>query len=470
MKAAVYLRISKDDKRDELGISRQRKHCVALCESKGWAYAEYPDNDTSATKRKIRRNYQAMLEDIRNGAVGAVVVYHLDRLHRQPRELEEFIDLADQYQLALATCTGDVNLATDNGRLIARITGAVARAEIERKSQRMKDRYAQDRERGKPYTAAKAFGYVGGPGERHHLDPQPARAVRKAYHDVLAGHSINGIAKAWNAEGFTSARGKAWTQQGVRAVLLNPKNAGLISLHGEIVTDDNGQPIKADWPAIVKPEIFESVRALLTNPDRTVSRSTTGRKYLLSGLAVCGKCGAKVTSSMPPAHRNQGPRYQCKKCYGVAKRMDAVDDYVLNVVAERLSRDDAVDLLTRKDRPDLPELHARANALRAKQDGMAAAHSRDEVTLSQLVTFNRSVDAQLAEIDSQMLDASRARVLDGVIAGNAAEVRKRLDALPLDRQRAVIDLLLTVAIMPGRGRGPLRPELLPIAWKGDGDE
>jgi Resolvase, N terminal domain len=75
-----------------------------------------------------------MLADIRNGKIQPVVAWHLDRLHRRPVELEDFIALADEKRVALATVTGDVDLSTDNGRLIVRLTGAVARAEVEQKS------------------------------------------------------------------------------------------------------------------------------------------------------------------------------------------------------------------------------------------------------------------------------------------------------------------------------------------------
>jgi DNA invertase Pin-like site-specific DNA recombinase len=48
------------------------------------------------------------------------------------------VALADENRIALATVAGDVDLSTDNGRLIARITGAVTRSEVERKSARQK--------------------------------------------------------------------------------------------------------------------------------------------------------------------------------------------------------------------------------------------------------------------------------------------------------------------------------------------
>jgi DNA invertase Pin-like site-specific DNA recombinase len=147
MEAAVYLRQSVDRYGDELAISRQREDCLKLCDQRGWSPHEYVDNDTSATKGR-RHAYEKMLDDIRAGHIGAVVVWDLDRLHRRPMELEHFIDLADEKHVALASIGGDADLSTDNGRLFARIKGAVARAEIERKSARMKRAARQRAEAG----------------------------------------------------------------------------------------------------------------------------------------------------------------------------------------------------------------------------------------------------------------------------------------------------------------------------------
>ncbi len=55
----------------------------------------YVDDDRSAYSGKPRPEYRRMLADIADGAIDAVVVWHLDRLHRQPRELEEFFEVCD---------------------------------------------------------------------------------------------------------------------------------------------------------------------------------------------------------------------------------------------------------------------------------------------------------------------------------------------------------------------------------------
>ena len=110
-------------------------------------------------QRQARPDYARMLTDIRAGRIDAVVVAQLDRLHRRPIELEEFINLADEKHLALACVSGDVDLATDDGRFMARVMGAVARKEMERKCWRFKRAAEQRAETGEQWWSVRPFGF-----------------------------------------------------------------------------------------------------------------------------------------------------------------------------------------------------------------------------------------------------------------------------------------------------------------------
>ncbi len=189
-RTAVYLRQSQDRNGDELAVDRQRQDCLKLCADKGWTpiVPSYIDNDCSATNGKTRPAYQRMLADISAGKVDAVMAWDLDRLHRQPIELEHFMKLADAKRLALATVTGDVDLSTDNGRLFARIKGAVGMAEVERKSARQKRAARQRAESGTQWWSARPFGFAYRDGrpildddDRPTLDEVEAAAIRDAY-------------------------------------------------------------------------------------------------------------------------------------------------------------------------------------------------------------------------------------------------------------------------------------------------
>ena len=97
IRAGIYARISSDREGDNLAISRQLGDCDTLAAAKGWQVAErYVDADISAYSRKRRPEYERMLEEIEAGLVEGIVVYHADRLHRHPRELEDFIDLCQR--------------------------------------------------------------------------------------------------------------------------------------------------------------------------------------------------------------------------------------------------------------------------------------------------------------------------------------------------------------------------------------
>src|SRR5436305_1078316 len=92
--AAIYARISSDREGTALGVERQIQDCLALAEQRGWPVAEtYIDNDVSAWSGKGRPAYRRLLQDLKSGARDALIIWHPDRLHRQPRELEEFLDL-----------------------------------------------------------------------------------------------------------------------------------------------------------------------------------------------------------------------------------------------------------------------------------------------------------------------------------------------------------------------------------------
>ena len=70
--------------------------CELLVERRGWRVAEvYIDNDVSAYSGRVRPEYRRLCDDIKAGAVAGLVAWHTDRLHRHPRELEDFITLIE---------------------------------------------------------------------------------------------------------------------------------------------------------------------------------------------------------------------------------------------------------------------------------------------------------------------------------------------------------------------------------------
>jgi DNA invertase Pin-like site-specific DNA recombinase len=473
---AVYLRQSKDSEGNELAIDRQRDGCLKLCRSKDWNHVrEYPDNDRSASNGKTREHYQQMLKDIAAGRVSRVVVWDLDRLHRQPIELEQFMQLADSKGLALATVTGDVDLATDNGRLFARIKGAVAMAEVERKSARQKaaaEQKAKSKDGGRPSWPSRPFGYdadrdVAGKWWTVRRNPtvyntirlhkKEAPLLRRAYKDFLNGTPLYAIAARWNEAGLPTPRGNRWSGSRVRELLLLARNAGLREFRGEVVG-------KGTWDPIVDEDTWRRAVAKITDPSRRTG-PFEGRKYLLSGIARCGVCLTPMTSHISARGKRQYACYHAG-CRKISRDGANMDEVIIAAVVERLSREDAVELL----RPAIDPVDA--NALRAerkekrdalKQLGKDFAKAPAEFRQSALTDLQE----RLAEIDQLLTDPGKAAIFEDVV--NADDPAKAFDSLDLGRQRTIVDALVTITVRPV-GKGTARvwdPDAIDVVFKED---
>ena len=258
IRAGIYLRQSLDRHGDLLAVDRQRDDCEKLCADRGWTCTGYVDNDTSATTGR-RRDYERMLADIRAGSIDAVVAWDADRLHRRPIELEQFIDLADEKGLALATVGGDFDLSTPTGRGNARMKGVFARMEIEQKTARQKRAARQLAEHGRQWWPSRPFGFLyddgvpvldadGNPvthprtgrprfnppprpvldGDgRLRLDRAEAKLIRDAYTSVLAGRSLKSIARDWNAKAENHDRDCRIGNDEFRRVASMPLSSGI---------------------------------------------------------------------------------------------------------------------------------------------------------------------------------------------------------------------------------------------------
>src|SRR3954449_7948845 len=125
VRAAIYARISMDREGSGLGVERQRDDCAELARSRGWNVVEvFADNDISAYSGRRRPGYESLLEFMRAKRCDAVVAWHVDRLHRSPTELEEFISVSEAAAISTVTVkAGELDLATAAGRMVARMLG-----------------------------------------------------------------------------------------------------------------------------------------------------------------------------------------------------------------------------------------------------------------------------------------------------------------------------------------------------------
>jgi hypothetical protein len=287
-----------------------------------------------------------------------------------------------------------------------------------------------------------------------------ADALRWAASQVLARTSLNRITAELNDRDSRTSTGKEWQPTELRRVLVRPRNAGLMQHrtcgrkqepgkhhHTERCAQIVG---RAEWPAIMDEDTWQGVRAILGDPARRTNKGTA-RKYLLAGIAVCGVCGKPVKSFSASARRRPTrPVYTCKNGKHVIRTAEEVDAYVQAVVVELLERKRG-ELLAPDQKGDTSALHLRDAALAARLAELGRLFADGEIDADTLRAGTERVRQQREQITAQLAATSRGSVLAGV--ADAADPAKVWHGLDLSRQRAIVDTLMTVTILPAkRGR------------------
>ena len=460
--AGIYARISSDPAATRLGVERQIADCEALAGRKGWPVGEvYVDNDVSAYSGRTRPAYQQMLEDLKHGLRDAVVVWDLDRLHRQPRELEAFFDLVDAVGIAenLATVTGDYDLSTPDGRLHARIKGAVDRSSSDKAGMRLRRKHAELAAAGKvPGGGPRPFGYT---DDRLQVVAVEAAVIREMAARVLAGDSLRSVAVDLNARGVRTSQGNEWDSSGIKRVLMSPRISGRREYRGEF--------FPAVWPPIITSEQSDRLRRRLGS--RGLSDRRAPRRYLLTGgLLRCGRCGAAMVAR-PDAQRRR--RYVCAKGPGHAGcgRLSALAEPLEELITEAVLY-----------RLDTPELAAALSDARAQQAELAGLHDQiadDQAMLDELATdyaerrIGRSEWMAAREPIQTRIDTARRRLsrlspttpIDGYV-GNADALRAAWTGLPLSRQQAIVRVVVEhVTAHPAKRGHGFDPNRFEPTWR-----
>ena len=161
MRATIYAESCQDREGAGLGVGTQEADCRELAESLGaTVVAVHTDNDVSAYSGKPRPGYRAVLAMIDRGEVDVVLVWHTDRLHRSPIELEDYINRCEPHGVRTHTVKGGVlDLASASGLMVARMHGTIARYEVDHARERMSRAKLRSAQAGTWKGGRRPFGY-----------------------------------------------------------------------------------------------------------------------------------------------------------------------------------------------------------------------------------------------------------------------------------------------------------------------
>jgi site-specific DNA recombinase len=461
-RAAIYARISDDPTGQAAGVGRQKADCAKLAEQKGWdVVGVYEDNDVSAFKRNgHREQYRRLLEDMRAGVVDAVAVWHEDRLHRQPKELEEFIDIANAMGVQLATVTGDIDLGTPEGRLRARMLGNVGAYESEHRGARLRRKHEQIAAEGRVSGGGtRPFGYD---DDRVTVRASEAKVVREGARRVLRGESLRSICNEWNGRGLRTSADKRWEQGALSRMLQSARISGRREHHGKIVA-------KASWPAIIDAEQNDRLRALLSDPDRRRNRHS--QRYLLTGIVKCGRCGIRLVA------RPRGDKRRCYVCASglrfdgcgkIRSLADPLEELVAGMVIVAVDSAELAREIAEETRRRTVDRHLAGSIDEDEEQLVVLAKEWAEKRIShaEWTAAREAIEQRLGARRRRLAAEQRVAALDGYV-GKAGALARAWPKLNIDQRRAVIVAIVDrVEVGPAvRGRNRFDPDRVKVVWR-----
>ncbi|WP_314095935.1 recombinase family protein [Microbacterium foliorum] len=457
MDCVIYTRISLDRTGEGLGVARQEQECRALAERLGLTVVRvYSDNDISATSGKVRPGFEAMLD----AQPTTIVAWHQDRLLRLTRDLERVIAL----NVPVYTVTaGTLDLTTPAGRAVARTVAAWSQYEGEQKATRQVAANVQRAASG-VHQGRVGYGYRRD-GAAVVLHDSEATTIRAAVKRVLDGESLRTICKDLDDhQAPTPGRGTRWNTTTLKQLLLRPSLAGLTVHRGQVV----GRAPDGS-PRVIDEDTHERIKAVLTDPLRRTSPAGRAPKYLLGGIARCGRCGGVMVRAVGRTTRQangntkrQPPSYVCSECYRVRRKQEFVDIYVEGVLVGKLAMPDNADLFTRGDPAALQEARDAIEALDARLANAADMFATGDIDAAQLTRITERLRADRVQAAAAVDAALPAAVPAELIGPNALQV---WGGLSMDVKRAVLDTLVTVTIMPSGSGKAFDPDTVRVTWK-----
>ncbi len=147
-----YIRVSTEDQaREGVSLAAQEARLRAFCTGTDRNLGEVVTDAGLSAKNTDRLGLQRILDGVRSGEVGCVLVLKLDRLTRSIRDLAELMDLFGKHDVAFVSVQESLDTGSAAGRMITNLLGVLAQFEREQIGERTSFALAHKRQSGLVY-------------------------------------------------------------------------------------------------------------------------------------------------------------------------------------------------------------------------------------------------------------------------------------------------------------------------------
>jgi DNA invertase Pin-like site-specific DNA recombinase len=488
LRCAVYTRKSTEHglEQDFNSLDAQREACEAYIKSQasqGWtALPQQYDDPAYSGGNLDRPALKRLLRDIEHGRVDVVVVYKIDRLTRSLADFAKLVETFDARSISFVAVTQQFNTTTSMGRLTLNVLLSFAQFERELSSERVKDKVAASRKKGKWTGGTVPLGYDSR-DKKLVINKAEAETVRTIFRLYLELKSFGKLVPELDRRRIVTKRrnirvakyrgGIPFTYGPLAYFLKNRIYIGEIH-HG-------GKWFKGEHEAILDRQTFDRVQYLLK--ENTVSRRI---RFSESGALLMGKLFDDKGNRMGPSFSSKnGVRYRFYISAALRGRKDRAG------TVTRISAPDIEDLVEAGVREKLKqvetpreELIGRIELIVVSADRIRIIPRQDENTGPIEIPWNGKAKGETLIRPARSETKADQKLLKSVVRAHAW-----LKDLSTSRYGSIDDLAAAASIHPKVVRQGLRlaflapevmttvldgdpvlelkqiPKLLPISWR-----
>jgi site-specific DNA recombinase len=313
LRCAIYTRKSTEHglEQEFNSLHAQREACEAYIKSQasqGWkCLSQHYDDPAYSGGNLDRPALKKLLADIEAGRIDVVVVYKIDRLTRSLADFAKLVDAFDARSISFVAVTQQFNTTTSMGRLTLNVLLSFAQFERELSSERVRDKIAASRRKGKWTGGTVPLGYEAR-DKKLVINKDEAETVRTIFRRYLELKSFSKLVADLDRRGIVTKR---------RNTKVAKYNGGIPFTYGPLAyflknriyigeMHHRGKWFKGEHEAILDRRTFDRVQELLKSnaSGRNIKRSE-------SGALLAGKLYDDKGNRMSPSFSaKNGVRYR----------------------------------------------------------------------------------------------------------------------------------------------------------------
>ena len=488
-RAAIYARVSdkSQDGEDKTSISEQVGEMEAYCESKGLTItARYQEVGRGWSKK--RPEFQRMLADAKRGRFDTIVCWKSDRLSRGMYPAAALMEVVEAYQIEIEAVMDAIDMKTFG------LMAAIGKIEIDNFRERSSMGKRGAAKRGRIPTSQVPYGYLIREDGTPQVDEEKAKVVRRIYrHCLHDGMGVRAIVRLLEEDDVPPATpGKRWHDSQIQRILRNETYKGtwwygkaryISTEEGTRVLDQPKDTwVGVPFPPLVDDDTWERVQ-ILRKQRWTPSKRNTKEFYLLQHMVRCGECGMlfgpRTTRKHSVKYNGKTYKYDLNpprryyRCYGQQKfrlkcrdrtylRAERLEELVWSQVKRVIQDSDilvaGIKALDGGEDDGLTEQMARTERdlqnIQMEEDRAIRLYVSGKITEKQLDLQRRFITERLENLRTRLEDyrardsseTDRRAMLEYVVEW-AGKVGDRLDNLPAEERREMLQLLLDGAVI-----------------------